>query len=133
ALLRIISLLSDLRESTRRERVLRDTTAALVGAADRAGVRDAALRAASELVGEGARSWRIDGDPGGTVAQATEDTDSATFLDTAELALFPEGERGIRVLPGPSLLHATLGVTSTHSLVLVALPVRGLAREAAVI
>ena len=43
------------------------------------------------------------------MAQATEDADLATFLDAAELTLFPEHEQGIDVLAGPSLLHATLG------------------------
>ena len=134
ALLRIISLLTRLRRTLRREHVLRTATGPLVGAADRDGVRDAALTAAVDLLDQaGSRSWRIDGDPGGTVAQATEDADLATFLDSAELELFPQHEQGIDVLAGPSLLHATLGVPSTWSLVLVALPARGPAREGAVI
>ncbi len=134
ALLRIISLLTRLRRTLRREHVLRTATGPLVGAADRGGVRDAALTAAVDLLDQpGSRSWRIDGDPGGTVAQATEDADLATFLDSAELELFPQHEQGIDVLAGPSLLHATLGVPSTWSLILVALPARGPAREGAVI
>ena len=134
ALLRIVSLLSRLRRTLRREHVLRTATGPLVGAADRNGVRDAALAAAIDLLDQtGSRSWRVDGDPGGTVAQATEDADLATFLDAAELTLFPEHAQGIDVLAGPSLLHATLGVPSTWSLVLVALPARGPAREGAVI
>ena len=117
-----------------REHVLREATGALVGAADRAGVRDAVLTAAIGLVDEpGHRAWRIDGDPGGTIAQATDDLDVATFLDLAELALLPGGEGGVNVLPGPSLLHATLGVPSTQTLLLVALPARGAGRDAAVI
>jgi diguanylate cyclase (GGDEF)-like protein/PAS domain S-box-containing protein len=134
ALLRIMTLLDHLRRALRREHVLRSATAALVGAADRSGVRDAALDAAVGLVDQpGSRAWRIDGDPGGTIAQATDDADVATFLDAAELALFPNAATGIDVLTGPSLLHATLGVPSTQSLVLVALPARGPAREAAVV
>ncbi len=134
ALLRIVSLLASLRRALRREHVLREATAALVGAAHRAGVRDAALTAAVDLIDQpGTRAWRVDGDPGGTVAQATDDADVATFLDAAELELFPHGDDGIAVLAGPSLLHATLGVTSTQTLVLVGLPVRGMAREAAVV
>jgi diguanylate cyclase (GGDEF)-like protein/PAS domain S-box-containing protein len=134
ALLRIVSLLGHLRRALRREHVLRGATAALVGAADRGGVRDAALDAAIDLVDQpGSRAWRIDGDPGGTIAQATDDLDVATFLDAAELALFPGAATGIDVLAGPSLLHATLGVPSTQTLVMVALPVRGPAREAAVV
>ncbi len=134
ALLRIVTLLGRLRRAMRREHVLRSATAALVGAADRAGVRDAALVAATELIDQpGARAWRIDGDPGGTVAQATDDIDVATFIDSSELAMFPDGDETIRLLPGPSLLHATLGAPSAHTLVLVALPARGAAREAAVI
>jgi diguanylate cyclase (GGDEF)-like protein/PAS domain S-box-containing protein len=134
ALLRIVSLLSTLRRTLRREKVLRDATGSLVGAADRAAVRDAALAAALELVDQpGSRAWRIDGDPGGTVAQATDDAEVATFLDAAELAAFPDPDEGIGVVHGPSLLHATLGVPSTSTLVLVALPARGAAREAAVV
>jgi diguanylate cyclase (GGDEF)-like protein/PAS domain S-box-containing protein len=134
ALLRILSLLGHLRSALRREHVLREATAALVGAADRSGVRDAALDAAVDLVDQpGSRAWRIDGDPGGTIAQATDDLDVATFLDAADLTLFPNAATGIDVLSGPSMLHATLGVPSTQSLVLVALPARGPAREAAVV
>ena len=134
ALIRITSLLGQLRRALRREHILRAATASLVGAADRSGVRDAALTAAGELLhGSGTRAWRIDGDPAGTVAQATDDVDIATFVDAAELALFPDGDEGITLLSGPSLLHATLGVPSPHTLVLVALPVRGPGREAAVI
>ena len=134
ALLRIVSLLGDLRRALRREHVLRDATAALVSAADRGGVRDAALDAAVNLVDQpGSRAWRIDGDPGGTIAQATDDLDVATFLDAAELALFPSAATGIELLAGPSLVHATLGVPSTQTLVLIALPARGPAREAAVV
>ena len=134
ALLRITTLLDSLRRALLREHVLRTATAALVGAADRAGVRDAAMTAAIELVDEpGHRAWRIDGDPGGTIAQATDDMDVATFLDLAELALLPDGDGGVSVLAGPSLLHATLGVPSTQTLVLVALPARGAGRDAAVI
>jgi diguanylate cyclase (GGDEF)-like protein/PAS domain S-box-containing protein len=133
ALLRIVSLLSRLRRTLRREHVLRTATGELVGAADRAGVRDSALRAATELLDQpGSRSWRVDGDPGGTVAQAAENADLATFLDSAELALFPE-QFGFGVLTGPSILHATLGVPAGSTLVLVALPPRGAAREGAVI
>ena len=134
ALLRIMSLLDSLRRALLREHVLRAATAALVGAADRSGVRDAALTAAIDLVDEpGHRAWRIDGDPGGTIAQATDDLDVSTFLDLAELALLPGGDGGIGVLAGPSLLHGTLGVPSTQTLVLVALPARGAGREAAAI
>ncbi|HEX7187888.1 MAG TPA: EAL domain-containing protein [Actinomycetes bacterium] len=134
SLLRIVSLLSRLRRTLRREHVLREATGALVGAASRGGVRDAALEAALELVDQpGSRAWRIDGDPGGTVAQATDDEDVATFLDSAELAIFPDSEESIGLLAGPSLLHATLGVPSGHTLVLVALPARGVAREAGVV
>jgi diguanylate cyclase (GGDEF)-like protein/PAS domain S-box-containing protein len=137
ALLRIVSLLSQLRRTLHREHVLREATGSLVGAASRAGVRDAALAAALELVdlpgNRAGRAWRIDGDPGGTVAQASDDEDVATFLDAAELAAFPDPDEGIGLLPGPSLLHATLGVPSAHTLVLVALPARGAAREAAVV
>ena len=133
ALLRIVSLLGRLRRTLRREHVLRTATGELVGAADRGGVRDSALRAAVELLDQpGSRSWRIDGDPGGTVAQAAENADLATFLDAAELAMFPE-EFGFGVLPGPSILHATLGVPAASTLVLVGLPPRGAAREGAVI
>jgi diguanylate cyclase (GGDEF)-like protein/PAS domain S-box-containing protein len=134
ALVRIVMLMNHLRSALRREHVLRAATSALVGAADRSAVRDCALRAAMDLVASpGARSWRIDGDPGGTVARATDDVDPATFLDSAELALFPNSETGIGVLTGLSLLHATLGVPSTHALVVIALPMRGAGREAAVI
>ena len=134
ALVRIVSLLGRLRRALRREHVLRAATAALVGAADRPGVRDAALDAVVELLDQPAsRSWRLDTDPGGTVAQATDDVEVATFVDAAELALFPAGDDAIGVLAGPSMLHATLGVASSHSLVLVALPVRGAARESAVV
>ena len=134
ALIRIVSLLSRLRRTLRREHVLRDATGALVGAASRGGVRDAALDAALELVDQpGSRAWRVDGDPGGTVAQASDDADVATFLDSAELASFPDPDEGIGLLAGPSLLHATLGVPSGHTLVLVALPARGAAREAAIV
>ncbi|MBA2770007.1 MAG: EAL domain-containing protein [Sporichthyaceae bacterium] len=134
SLIRISSLLGRLRRALRREHVLREATASLVGAADRGGVRDAALTAATELIDNAsARAWRIDGDPGGTVAQAVDDIDVATFIDAAELALFPDGDEAISVLPGPSMLHATLAVPSANHLVLVALPVRGPARQAAVI
>ena len=134
ALLRIVSLLGRLRRALRREHVLRGATSALVGAADRPRVRDAALASALEMLDQpGAQAWRVDGDPGGTVAQATGDLDVATFLDSAELALLPDGEEGISVLPGPSLLHATLGVLSSHTLVLIGLPARGMGREAAII
>jgi diguanylate cyclase (GGDEF)-like protein/PAS domain S-box-containing protein len=134
ALTRISSLLVRLRRTLRREHVLRAATGALVGTADRAGIRDAALDAAVELVDQpGSRAWRVDGDPGGTVAQATDDADQATFLDSSELASFPDQEQGIAILPGPSLLHASLGVPSSSTLVLVALPARGAAREAAVV
>ena len=134
ALLRIVNLLGRLRRTVRREHVLRSATASLVGATDRAGIRDAALAAALELLDqEGARSWAIDGDPAGTVAQATDDVEVATFVDAAELALFPGGDEAIGLLGGPSLLHATLGVTSASTLVLIALPARGPAREAAAI
>jgi len=134
ALLRIVSLLSRLRLTLRREHILGAATGAFVGAADRVGVRDAALDAALELVDQaGSRAWRVDGDPGGTVAQASDDAEVATFLDSAELDTFPDPDQGVGLLPGPSLLHATLGVPSTHSLVLIALPVRGAAREAAVV
>ncbi|MGZ4637806.1 MAG: EAL domain-containing protein [Actinomycetes bacterium] len=134
AVLRIVSLLGHLRRALRREHVLRGATAALVGAADRGGVRDAALDAAVDLVDQpGSRAWRIDGDPGGTIAQATDDLDVATFLDAAELALFPDAATGIEVLAGPSLLHATLGIPSTQCLVVVALPARGPGREAAIV
>jgi len=134
ALLRIMTLLDSLRRALLREHVLRAATGALVGAADRGGVRDAALTAAIELIDEpGHRAWRIDGDPGGTIAQATDDLDVSAFLDLAELALLPAGDAGIRVLGGPSLLHGSLGVPSTQTLVLVALPTRGAGREAAVI
>ncbi len=134
ALLRITTLLDSLRRALMREHVLRAATGALVGAADRAGVRDAVLTAAVGLVDEpGHRAWRIDGDPGGTIAQATDDLDVATFLDLAELALLPGAEGGVNVLAGPSLLHATLGVPSTQTLLLVALPTRGVGRDAAVI
>ena len=50
ALLRIVSLLSRLRRTLRREHVLRTATGPLVGAADRGGVRDAALAAAIDLL-----------------------------------------------------------------------------------
>jgi diguanylate cyclase (GGDEF)-like protein/PAS domain S-box-containing protein len=134
ALLRIVSLLGHLRRALRREHVLRGATAALVSAADRGGVRDAALAAAVDLVDQpGSRAWRIDGDPGGTIAQAMDDLDVATFLDAAELALFPAASTGIDLLAGPSLVHATLGVPSTQTLVLIALPARGPAHEAAVV
>jgi diguanylate cyclase (GGDEF)-like protein/PAS domain S-box-containing protein len=134
ALVRISSLLVRLRRALHRERVLRAATGAHVGAADRSGIRDAALDAAVELVDQPAsRAWRIDGDPGGTIAQATDDEDLATFLDSTELAAFPDPEQGIDLLPGPSLLHSSLGVPSASTLVLVALPARGAAREAAVI
>ncbi len=134
AVLRIVSLLVRLRRTLRREHVLRTATGALVGAADRAGIRDAALAAAWEMLDQpGARSWRVDGDPGGTVAQATDNDDLATFLDSAELALFPEHDEGVLVLSGPSLLHATLGVPSAATLVLIALPARGPAREAGIV
>ena len=134
SLLRIVSLLSRLRRTLRREHVLRTATGALVGAADRGGVRDAALQATVDLLDQAhSRSWRVDGDPGGTVAQAAENADLATFLDSAELALFPEHDTGIGVLTGPSMLHATLGVPNTSALVLVALPARGAAREGAVV
>ncbi|HYJ77620.1 MAG TPA: EAL domain-containing protein [Actinomycetes bacterium] len=134
ALIRIVSLLSRLRRTLRREHVLRDATGALVGAASRGGVRDAALDAALELVDQpGSRAWRVDGDPGGTVAQASDDEDVATFLDSSELASFPDPDEAIGLLAGPSLLHATLGVPSGHTLVLVALPARGAAREAAIV
>jgi diguanylate cyclase (GGDEF)-like protein/PAS domain S-box-containing protein len=134
ALLRITTLLDSLRRALLREHVLRAATGALVGAADRGGVRDAALTAAIDLVDEpGLRAWRIDGDPGGTIAQATDDLDVSTFLDQSELSLLPDGNGGVGVLAGPSLLHATLGVPSTHALVLVALPARGAGRDAAVI
>jgi diguanylate cyclase (GGDEF)-like protein/PAS domain S-box-containing protein len=134
ALLRITTLLDSLRRALMREHVLRTATGALVGAADRSGVRDAVLTAAVGLVDEpGHRAWRIDGDPGGTIAQATDDLDVATFLDLAELARLPGVEGGVTVLAGPSLLHATLGVPSTQTLLLVALPARGAGRDAAVI
>ncbi len=134
ALLRIVSLLGHLRRALRREHVLRGATAALVSAADRGGVRDAALNAAVDLLDQpGTRAWRIDGDPGGTIAQATDDLEVATFLDAAELTLFPSAATGIDLLAGPSLVHATLGVPSTETLVLIALPARGPAREAAVV
>ncbi len=134
ALLRITTLLDSLRRALMREHVLRGATGALVGAADRAGVRDAVLTAAIGLVDEpGHRAWRIDGDPGGTIAQATDDLDVATFLDLAELALLPDNAGGVNVLAGPSLLHATLGVPSTQTLLLVALPARGAGRDAAII
>jgi diguanylate cyclase (GGDEF)-like protein/PAS domain S-box-containing protein len=134
AVLRIVNLLSRLRRTLRREHVLRTATGALVGAADRAGIRDAALAAAMEMLDQpGSRSWRVDGDPGGTVAQATEDADVATFLDSAELAMFPAHDEGIGVLAGPSLLHASLGVPSSASLVLIALPARGAAREGGIV
>jgi len=134
AVTRIVSLLGSLRGALRREQVLRSATADLVRAADRAGIRDAALTATVDLLRQpGTRAWRIDGDPGGTVAQATDDVEVATFIDASELALFPDSGQAVRVLPGPSLLHATLGVPSAHTLVLVALPVRGAAREAAVV
>ncbi|MEP6761995.1 MAG: hypothetical protein ABJA93_11615, partial [Sporichthyaceae bacterium] len=90
ALLRITTLLDSLRRALMREHVLRAATGALVGAADRSGVRDAALTAAIGLVDEpGLRAWRIDGDPGGAIAQATDDLDVSTFLDQSELALLP--------------------------------------------
>ncbi len=134
SVLRIVSLLSRLRRTLRREHVLRSATGALVGAADRAGVRDAALIAVAELLDQpGTRSWRVDGDPGGTVAQASDDADAATFLDGAELALFPGPDTGIGILTGPSLLHASLGIPSTSALVLVALPARGAAREGGIV
>ena len=134
SLIRISSLLGRLRRALRREHVLRAATASLVGAADRGGVRDAALTAATELIDKpSARAWRIDGDPGGTVAQAVEDIDVATFVDAAELSLFPDGDQAISVLSGPSMLHATLAVPSGQHLVLVALPVRGPARQAAIV
>jgi diguanylate cyclase (GGDEF)-like protein/PAS domain S-box-containing protein len=134
ALIRIVSLLVRLRRAQRREHVLRQSTAAMVGAADRVGIRDAALTAAADLLDQSdTRSWRIDGDPGGTVAQASDQGDVATFLDSSELACFPEGDEGVSILPGPSLLHASLGVPTTHTLVLVALPARGVAREAGVV
>ncbi len=134
AVLRIVSLLARLRRTLRREHVLRTATGALVGAADRSGIRDAALAAAADMLDQpGARSWRVDGDPGGTVAQATEDADVATFLDSAELAMFPTQEEGIVVHSEPSLLHASLGVPTSSTLVLVALPARGPAREAGVV
>ena len=134
ALLRIVSLLGHLRRALRREHVLRGATAALVSAADRGGVRDATLDAVVDLLDQpGSRAWRIDGDPGGTIAQATDDLEVATFLDAAELAMFPAASTGIDLLAGPSLVHATLGVPSTQTLVLIALPARGPAREAAVV
>ena len=134
AVLRIVSLLARLRRALRREHVLRTATGALVGAADRAGIRDAALDAAVDLLDQpGSRSWRVDGDPGGTVAQATDDVDLATFLDSAELALFPSHEEAVGVLAGPSLLHASLGVPSSFTLVLVGLPARGAAREGGIV
>ena len=134
ALLRIGSLLSRLRLTLRREHVLRAATGALVGAADRVGIRDAALVAALELLDQhSSRAWRVDGDPGGTVAHASDDAEIATFLDSSELASFPDPEVGAGVLPGPSLLHATLGVPSASSLVLLALPARGVGREAAIV
>ena len=46
--------------------------------------------------------------------------------------MFPE-EFGFGVLPGPSILHGTLGVPAASTLVLVGLPPRGAAREGAVI
>ena len=134
AVLRIVSLLARLRRTLHREHVLRTATGVLVGAADRADVRDAALVAAVDLLAQpGSRSWRVDGDPGGTVAQATDDVDLATFLDAAELALFPTHEQGVGVLAGPSLLHASLGVPSSFTLVLVGLPARGAAREGGIV
>jgi diguanylate cyclase (GGDEF)-like protein/PAS domain S-box-containing protein len=134
ALLRIVSLLGHLRRAFGREHVLRGGTAALVSAADRSGVRDAALDAVVGLLNQpGSRAWRIDGDPGGTIAQATDDLDVATFLDAAELALFPSASTGIDLLAGPSLVHGTLGVPSTQTLVLIALPTRGPAHLAAVV
>jgi len=134
ALLRITSLLSRLRLTLRREHILRTATAALVGATDRVGVRDAALTATVDLVDQhGSRSWRVDGDPGGTVAQASDDAELATFLDATEIASFPDPDVGLTLLAGPSLLHATLGVPSTYHLILIALPARGVAREAAVV
>ena len=114
--------------------MLREATGALVGAADRAGVRDAALAAAADLLDQpGSRSWRVDGDPGGTIAQATEDADIATFLDSAELELFPTHDDGIGVLTGPPCCTRRSAYPRPLTLVLVALPARGAAREGAVI
>ena len=134
ALLRIVSLLGRLRRTLRREHVLRTATGSLVSAADREGVRDAALAAALDLLNQqGTRAWRVDGDPGGTVAQATENVDLATFLDSSELALFPQNDTGIAVQPGPSVLHAAIGAPPTSTLVLIGLPPRGTARDGAII
>jgi diguanylate cyclase (GGDEF)-like protein/PAS domain S-box-containing protein len=136
SVVRIVSLLTRLRRALRREHVLRTATGALVGAADRGGVRDAALSAAVDLLDEAdSRSWRVDGDPGGTIAQVigNSDLEIATFLDSAELALFPEHDEGINVVSGPSMLHATLGVPTASTLVLVGLPARGPAREGAIV
>lgn len=116
------------------EQVVRRATTTLVGAADRAAVRDAALHAAIELLNSHAHpSWRVDGDPAGTIAQATSGTEVPTVLDHADTAAFSHEHGGVDILAGPSLLHATLGVHSTHTLVLVALPRRGAACEAAIV
>ena len=128
ALLRIVSLLvAAAPNPATRARAARRPPAPLVGAADRGGVRDAALEAALELLDQpGSRAWRVDGDPGGTVAQATDDDDVATFLDSAELALLP-GLRGGHRRPAPVRPCCTPPSVCRrrHTLVLVALPARG--------
>ena len=134
ALMRMGNLLGQLRRASRRERVLREATAALVKATDRGTVRDAALETALALLElPGVRAWRVDGDPGGTIAQATDDEDVSTFLDASELAVIPDSQGGIVVVPGPTLMHATLAVPSTQDLVVIGLPTRGPAREAALV
>ena len=134
ALMRMGNLLGQLRRSSRRERVLREATGAFVQATDRAAVRDAALTSSLALLDlPTARAWRIDGDPGGTIAQATDDDDVSTFLDAAELAVIPDHTGGIEVVHGPTLLHATLAVPSTQDLIVIGLPTRGPAREAALV
>jgi len=122
-----------LRAGLHRERVLGQAATALISAADRPAVRDAALEAAMALLPGARRAWRVDGDPAGTVAQAVHSSDLPTFLDRLECALFPAGTGGTNILGGPSLLHATLGIPSSQVLVLIALPARGPAYEAAIV
>ena len=74
---------------------------------------------------------RIDGDPGGTVAQASDDEDVATFLGRGRAGRLPRPGEGIGLLAGPSLLPRH-SASRAHTLVLVGLPARA-AREAAVV
>ena len=117
-MLRLNDLVRQLRETLRRERVIRDANASLAASVDLGDIRHTTVRAAAELVVDGS-AWLIGLRRQGShaVISSASEGESGTTLRRDCVDFLEEISDGHHIRYGPSVVHEMLDVPPTFAFV----------------